>query len=68
METATAGTGEPMINRHSDEIDQIITKIPAWIVRWGITIFGLILVMALSISAVIRYPDTIKLPVKNPNQ
>lgn len=55
---------QPVGRRHSDEIDQIITKVPLWIVRWGITIFSLILIMALSISAVIRYPDTIKLPVK----
>lgn len=50
--------------RHSDEIQQIITKIPSWIVRWGIALFGLILVFILSISAIVRYPDVIKLPVK----
>ena len=50
--------------KHSDEITEIITKVPSWLLRWGIMIFGGILLMALSISAVIRYPDTIKLPVK----
>jgi hypothetical protein len=52
------------INRHSDEIHEIITKVPSWIVRWGIVLFGAILLMVLSISAVIRYPDTIKLTLK----
>jgi hypothetical protein len=51
-------------NRHSEEIQAIITKIPSWIVRWGIVIFSSILLMALSVSAIIRYPDTIKLPLK----
>lgn len=64
MEMTNMDKDKQSADRHSDEIDQIITKIPAWIVRWGIGIFGLILIMALSISAVIRYPDTIKLPVK----
>lgn len=50
--------------RHSNEIQQIITKIPSWIVRWGITLFAAILIFVLSISAIVRYPDTIRLPVK----
>jgi len=50
--------------RHSDEIQDIITKVPSWIVRWGIVMFSAILLMVLSVSALIRYPDTIKLPLK----
>jgi multidrug resistance efflux pump len=46
--------------RHSDDIQDIITAVPSWIVRWGITIFLGILVLILSLSALIRYPDVVK--------
>ncbi len=49
---------------HSDEIDEIITKVPSWILRWGITIFGGIALMAVGLSAVIRYPDTTKTAIR----
>jgi len=50
--------------RHTEEVHEIITKVPSWIVRWGILLFFGILLFILSITAVIRYPDTIKTPVR----
>ena len=44
----------------SDEVQAILTAVPNWMIRWGITlIFGLIL-MLVFISWFIKYPDVIK--------
>ncbi len=58
--------------RHTEEIQEIITKVPNWIMRWGIMLFFGILLIAASISIIIHYPDTIKTGLKietvnNPN-
>jgi len=50
--------------RHTDEIKAIITDVPSWIVRWGITLFGGILLMIFGLSAFIPYPDTVKTSLK----
>ena len=43
----------------SDEVQEIISAVPTWMIRWGITlIFGLI-VMLLVLSWFIKYPDII---------
>jgi len=43
----------------SDEVQEIISAVPSWMIRWGITlIFGLI-VMLISLSWLIKYPDII---------
>jgi hypothetical protein len=51
-------------NRHTDDIQEIITKPPSWILKWGILLcFGTLLTL-FGISIVIRYPDTIKAKLK----
>lgn len=50
--------------RHSDDMQDIITAVPAWILRWGITLFFIILVLLLSLSAFIKYPDIVKTQLK----
>jgi len=57
----------------SDEVQEIISAVPSWMIRWGITlIFGLI-VMLITLSWFVKYPDiifgnatltTLKPPVK----
>ncbi len=43
----------------SDEVQEIISAVPNWMIRWGITlIFGLI-VMVVGLSWFIKYPDII---------
>ncbi len=55
--------------RHSDDVQDIITAIPPWILRWGITLFFMVLVLIIGLSALIRYPDIIKtsLKIDSPN-
>jgi|GEM_PF-4734767 len=51
-------------NIHSEEINDIITQPPAWLHRWGISIFcgGFLLIFAL--TAFIEYPDIIKVQIE----
>ncbi|MES2061793.1 MAG: HlyD family efflux transporter periplasmic adaptor subunit [Bacteroidota bacterium] len=50
--------------RHSDDMQDIITSVPSWILRWGITLFFTILVLLFSLSAFIKYPDIVKTQLK----
>jgi hypothetical protein len=48
------------IDRHSEEVQEILTKIPSRILRWGILILSGVLMLTMLISVFVRYPDTIK--------
>lgn len=49
--------------RHSEEIQEIITRIPSWIVRWGITVFFAVLLIAEIIAVLVRYPEMVEAPL-----
>lgn len=49
---------------NSEEIKEIITSVPAWILRWGIALIFAILLGILLLSSFIRYPDVVKATVK----
>jgi multidrug resistance efflux pump len=57
------------LSQSSEEIQEIITAVPKWIVRWGITLVFAILLLIIVLSALIRYPDVInsKLIVNSTN-
>jgi multidrug resistance efflux pump len=59
-----AHTQKSELKRHTEELEEIITKIPSWIIRWGITLFFCVLLIAVAISVLIRYPDRVKVPFK----
>jgi multidrug efflux pump subunit AcrA (membrane-fusion protein) len=50
--------------RHSDDMQDIITAVPSWILRWGITLFFGVIVMILAMAAFIQYPDIVKTQLK----
>ncbi|MBS1524415.1 MAG: hypothetical protein JST19_02135 [Bacteroidetes bacterium] len=50
--------------RHSDEIQDIMTKIPSGVVRWGMTLFLLVFILIFALAAFIRYPDVITTTLK----
>lgn len=50
--------------RHSDEVNEIITRVPSWILRWGLTVFLVVLIGVVGFSALIDYPDIIKTTLK----
>ncbi|SDE74029.1 HlyD family secretion protein [Mucilaginibacter pineti] len=55
--------------RHTEDIQDIITAVPSWILRWGTTLFSIVLLLLIAFSAIIRYPDiiTVQLQIVSPN-
>lgn len=49
---------------NSEEVQEIITAVPSWILRRGITMIFLILVTIIILSAFIKYPDVVKTGLK----
>lgn len=45
------------LNLRSEEVQEILTNPPAWIVRWGITLIFMFTVIILVLSFIISYPD-----------
>lgn len=60
---------DPESSLHSAEIQDIITVVPTWILRWGVTLFMGVLVLIIGLSAFIRYPDIVNatLKIDSPN-
>lgn len=47
------------IELRSEEVQEILTKVPHWMVRWGNTVFLVIITLLLFLSWFIKYPDII---------
>jgi len=43
----------------SEEVQEILTRMPHWMIRWGNVVIFTILVSAFLVSWIIRYPDII---------
>ena len=50
--------------RNSEEIQEIITAVPSWILRRGIFLILMVLLSIILLSAFIRYPDVVKTSLK----
>ncbi|MDB4919709.1 HlyD family efflux transporter periplasmic adaptor subunit [Mucilaginibacter sp.] len=55
--------------RHTDDMQDIITAVPGWLLRWGISLFFGVLVLIVALAALIRYPDIVnaQLKIDSPN-
>ncbi|CAL2103746.1 HlyD family efflux transporter periplasmic adaptor subunit [Tenacibaculum sp. 190130A14a] len=51
------------IEIRSEEVQEILSHVPNWMIRWGNTLFLLLIIMLLFISWFIRYPDVISTQV-----
>lgn len=49
--------GADEINLRSEEVQEIMGRIPSWIERWGITVIGLLLIVILTGAVLFPYPD-----------
>ena len=54
-------TAVVLLNR-SEEAQEILSTVPGWIVRWGTTLFFLMIVGVVLMSYLLHYPDIIKAP------
>lgn len=43
----------------SEEVDELITDVPSWLVRWGIVVVFAVLVTLLTLAWVVRYPEVV---------
>ncbi|MDO1450745.1 HlyD family efflux transporter periplasmic adaptor subunit [Rhodocytophaga aerolata] len=48
----------------SEEVKEIISHVPHWLVRWGITLFFFILVVFLLMGWMIRFPQLVEVPLR----
>ncbi len=54
---------KPNIELRSDEVNDILGRPPAWIVRWGISVILFIVVILLAGSVIFKYPDKVTAPI-----
>lgn len=47
------------IELRSEEVQEILTKVPHWMIRWGNSLFLVLILMLLLLSWFIKYPDII---------
>lgn len=55
---------ENILHRNSEEVQEIITAVPSWILRSGITIIFLLILLLVLLAAFIQYPDVVKTNLK----
>ena len=48
------------IELRSEEVQEILSKMPSWVIRQGSTVFLFLILLVLCMSWVIKYPDTIQ--------
>ncbi|MBS1504093.1 MAG: HlyD family efflux transporter periplasmic adaptor subunit [Bacteroidetes bacterium] len=55
---------DPVFIRHSEEIQDIMTKVPSGLIRWGMTCFLLIFLLLIGLAAFVKYPDIVTTSAK----
>jgi multidrug resistance efflux pump len=59
-----AGNNNRMPELRSSEVDEVLNHPPAWLVRWGITVFFFVLMILLGVSWFVEYPDLVNSSLK----
>lgn len=49
---------------HTEDMQDIISTPPAWILKWGISVFFMILFSLFALSALVKYPDMVRAPLQ----
>lgn len=50
--------------RYSNDLKDIMGKIPGWMIRWGISLIFILFVLVLTITYFIKYPEVIVAPIE----
>lgn len=50
---------EPEKIQYSEEVDEVLSYVPNWMIRWGITLIFGIIILFLFLSWLIKYPDVV---------
>lgn len=48
------------ISLRSEEVQEILSDVPSWMIRWGNTLFLMVILLVLILSWLIKYPDIIE--------
>ncbi|SRR6056297_429949 len=51
------------LNLRSEEVQEILTNPPSWIVRWGITLIFIFTIIVVALSFIVSYPDFVSAKV-----
>ncbi|TXD82441.1 HlyD family efflux transporter periplasmic adaptor subunit [Subsaximicrobium wynnwilliamsii] len=54
-----SGARELGIELRSEEVQEILTKVPHWMIRWGNVLFLALILLLLFVSWFVKYPDVI---------
>lgn len=63
-EVLPSGFGQGFIDLRSSEVDEVLSQPPPWLIRWGITVFFMVLMILLAVGWFVEYPDLVKAPLK----
>lgn len=47
------------IQLRSEEVQEILTAVPSWMIRWGSTLFLILILIILAFSWIIKYPEVV---------
>ena len=56
---------EDTFELRSEEVQDILTKVPHWMIRWGTVLIFTIIVMLFFVSWFVKYPDVVKTEIVN---
>ncbi len=51
------------IHLRSEEVQEILTRVPHWMIRWGTVLIFAILLMLLFVTWFVQYPDIVSAPI-----
>lgn len=54
-----AESGKHKIELKSEEFQEVLGRVPSWILRYGIILIGILFLMLLGGSAIFKYPETV---------
>ena len=49
---------------YSDEIQEIMGRIPGWVIRWGISVVFAVFMILLGVSYFFKYPKVVVAPIE----
>ena len=47
------------IELRSEEVQEILTKVPHWMIRWGNVLFLILILLLVALSWIVKYPDVV---------
>ena len=52
------------VELRSEEVQELLTRVPSWLLRWGVTVVFLVLTLIFAGAWMVRYPDLVRASFK----